>query len=572
MKPLQEGDVMSEGSIPEYHGEAVVSDLGPLRADTSIPLPAVRGRLNGAANRGLVSWPEPSLEESIPDILGRCKTQRNLTEASLPQIRRNLAQAWRLMLASRINEAVGVIDRIELQLDDVSPAIAKRFRMATRLLRATGLALQDDSLAALPIAVSQMKDGETNRDYHAASTLYRLGVWQLGDFEVFYSLPRHQPGVQLSKACAISAMIDLSVDAAVALDHLHLSAAKRLASDALEIAKVALREMRGLAALPACLVAQVLYEEGYPEEADVILREQLPIINAEGSIECAMRAYLVLAGIARHRKKYDVAALLLREAEALGERRGWPRLVAACLAERASLLLQGGRTKEAGCVAEYLDRYAESHRAGAGHSCAEVMRYRILTRWRVSWAKAPSREAVAALRELYHQAIQRRNFYVGCQLAVELTEMLMVIGESEEAVALFFCTIKAGAAAGLYQIFLEGGAELGMLLKETYARAGAPGSTDRELLPVVGSLLLRRDARCAGGRSAHPRRRVCDTLTARERDILGMISQGFSNKRIARAFEISPETVKSHVKRIFSKLAVSSRTEAVSRAGSLGLL
>jgi hypothetical protein len=51
-----------------------------------------------------------------------------------------------------------------------------------------------------------------------------------------------------------------------------------------------------------------------------------------------------------------------------------------------------------------------------------------------------------------------------------------------------------------------------------------------------------------------------------------MISQGFSNKCIARALEISPETVKSHVKRIFLKLAVNTRAEAVCRAGSLGLL
>jgi DNA-binding NarL/FixJ family response regulator len=65
---------------------------------------------------------------------------------------------------------------------------------------------------------------------------------------------------------------------------------------------------------------------------------------------------------------------------------------------------------------------------------------------------------------------------------------------------------------------------------------------------------------------------VSETLTARERDILAMIGQGLSNKRIARAREISPETVKSHVKHIFSKLAVSSRAQAVCQAGSLGLL
>jgi DNA-binding CsgD family transcriptional regulator len=66
--------------------------------------------------------------------------------------------------------------------------------------------------------------------------------------------------------------------------------------------------------------------------------------------------------------------------------------------------------------------------------------------------------------------------------------------------------------------------------------------------------------------------RVSDPLTARERDVLAMVSQGLSNKRIARALEISPETVKSHVKHIFLKLAVGTRTEAVFRAVSRELL
>jgi ATP/maltotriose-dependent transcriptional regulator MalT len=63
-----------------------------------------------------------------------------------------------------------------------------------------------------------------------------------------------------------------------------------------------------------------------------------------------------------------------------------------------------------------------------------------------------------------------------------------------------------------------------------------------------------------------------DAITARERDVLSMIGQGYSNRRIARTLEISPETVKSHVKHIFSKLDVAARSEAVSRAVSLGLL
>jgi DNA-binding CsgD family transcriptional regulator len=101
---------------------------------------------------------------------------------------------------------------------------------------------------------------------------------------------------------------------------------------------------------------------------------------------------------------------------------------------------------------------------------------------------------------------------------------------------------------------------------------GTPTSKHRELPPFVGNMLLQWDARYAGGGAAQPSSRVSDPLTARERDILAMISQGLSNKRTARALEISPETVKSHVKHIFFKLAVSTRAEAVSRAGILGLL
>jgi LuxR family maltose regulon positive regulatory protein len=150
--------------------------------------------------------------------------------------------------------------------------------------------------------------------------------------------------------------------------------------------------------------------------------------------------------------------------------------------------------------------------------------------------------------------------------------MLAAMEESEEADALFFQTVEAAAPAGLYQVFPEGGPGSGMLLRRAYARAAAPASTDRDVPPFVGSPLSRSDARHLGSTPAQPKRRVSDALTARERDVLAMIGQGFANKRIARSLQISPETVKSHVKRIFSKLAVSTRIEAVSRAGSLGLM
>ncbi|THD63863.1 response regulator transcription factor [Phenylobacterium sp.] len=61
-------------------------------------------------------------------------------------------------------------------------------------------------------------------------------------------------------------------------------------------------------------------------------------------------------------------------------------------------------------------------------------------------------------------------------------------------------------------------------------------------------------------------------LTGRECTILQLLSRGFSNKEAAKTLGISPETVKSHVKNIFLKLAVDRRAQAVSRALGLGVI
>ena len=66
--------------------------------------------------------------------------------------------------------------------------------------------------------------------------------------------------------------------------------------------------------------------------------------------------------------------------------------------------------------------------------------------------------------------------------------------------------------------------------------------------------------------------RILGELSPRETDILTLIAEGSSNKEIARSLDIGPETVKSHVKSIFTKLGVERRAQAVSRAQTLGLV
>lgn len=60
-------------------------------------------------------------------------------------------------------------------------------------------------------------------------------------------------------------------------------------------------------------------------------------------------------------------------------------------------------------------------------------------------------------------------------------------------------------------------------------------------------------------------------LTEREREVLTLIAQGYTNPAIAEQLVLSPKTVRNHVSSIFSKLQVAGRAEAIIRARDAGL-
>jgi LuxR family maltose regulon positive regulatory protein len=68
------------------------------------------------------------------------------------------------------------------------------------------------------------------------------------------------------------------------------------------------------------------------------------------------------------------------------------------------------------------------------------------------------------------------------------------------------------------------------------------------------------------------RANLIDPLTERELEVLYLVTAGLSNAAIAERLMISVGTVKTHLKHIFGKLAVQSRTQAVAQARLLGLL
>ena len=84
-------------------------------------------------------------------------------------------------------------------------------------------------------------------------------------------------------------------------------------------------------------------------------------------------------------------------------------------------------------------------------------------------------------------------------------------------------------------------------------------------------------ARLFGGNKAppfdgNPKAQAALGISARELQVLQQIAEGRSNKEIAAALKVSPNTVKTHAARLFEKLGARRRTDALKRARELGIM
>lgn len=87
----------------------------------------------------------------------------------------------------------------------------------------------------------------------------------------------------------------------------------------------------------------------------------------------------------------------------------------------------------------------------------------------------------------------------------------------------------------------------------------------------IGAKVIARPATPAAF-DGNPRARDALGLSSRELDVLTELAAGRSNKEIAAALKVSPNTIKTHVARVYEKLGAKRRTDAVNRARELGIL
>jgi len=114
--------------------------------------------------------------------------------------------------------------------------------------------------------------------------------------------------------------------------------------------------------------------------------------------------------------------------------------------------------------------------------------------------------------------------------------------------------------------------QLSIELLEAQATTQLHHSTDAAVPPRLSMVPAQRRAPVTIPTDTPPPGQVIEPLTAKEHEVLGHLSDLLSTEEIAGAMYVSVNTVRTHVRSILRKLAVSRRNEAVRRARALGLI
>lgn len=367
---------------------------------------------------------------------------------------------------------------------------------------------------------------------------------------------------------------DLTLDAAFALDQMRFNAARLLAGHALEIDRSFAGTHAPADAFAACIVAQVLYEQGQVDEAETLVVARMNGLRQCCTLEGALRAYGLLARIAASRRQYGRALVILSEAEALGERRGWPGLRAASLAHQIEIEAGSGRIAQAARCLQRLGELADEQRDASSNVSFEIARFHTLGRARIALAGSPCAVDIASLRQAHLDTVWRGGRYAAVPIALLFVEALLVTGRRGEALEVLVGLLRLAPSVGLHQTLVDCSVRVAELIDAIVQQPAVLLGDNRELLPYAGMLLVHRQRHAGEANPPFGTRRpnAGAGLSERERRIVELMGRGLSNKQIAVELGIAPETVKSHAKHLYTKLSVRNRTGAVTLATRLGLI
>ena len=325
----------------------------------------------------------------------------------------------------------------------------------------------------------------------------------------------------------------------------------------------------------AVLEAEVLYEKNDLENSEKLLTAYISILPTVIAVEAMIVGFRLLVRIRRAKGDANGARHFLNDLERIGIQRGIPRACASARQERIRIALQDGETgyalKISGDYADQpiWDRFNGYKMAGNDPETPEITRIRLMI------GQNRHKEVLEPLKSELKKAESSGYFRQTLLLRILLAKACEGYGERSLAIKYVKEAILLAQDEEFIRCFLDEGEPVPKLVYELYritiedGHAG-DGSISIEyvekLMRAMGLVIPSPD------RTSEDDSSLLDPLTNREKEILEKLALGFSNYELADKMCISVNTIRYHLRNIFSKLGTKSRAQAIVMARRLGLI
>ena len=323
-----------------------------------------------------------------------------------------------------------------------------------------------------------------------------------------------------------------------------------------------------VAALASCYL-WALYEADALDEAESVFGQYEDIILESAVLDFQAVAHLSMARIHDIRGRPSRALAGIDQAEAIAYANDWRRLSRTLGWERVRHALLSGDRERAEAIAAAMAPYTKA--APEWLQFSEDLEGETLGRIRLAIHCGNSALAKQLLKTEFAQ--RRGRPFRQIRLNLLDAQLHYRMGVRNHAQRSLGKALKLAAPGGYVRCFLDEGGEVLDMLREEFKSQVDSGGREVPLAPdrsFVGRLLRASGERIDAPNSTSPL--LLKPLTDHEQRILIFLANGVSNREMANRLFVSENTIKFHLKHIYSKLGVASRVQAIASAHELGLV
>jgi LuxR family maltose regulon positive regulatory protein len=324
-------------------------------------------------------------------------------------------------------------------------------------------------------------------------------------------------------------------------------------------------------------LGELLYEWNMLDDATAHLEEAIERGQRGGDVKIWLMAYLLLAHVKHALGDLDSVNSILEKVEHLIRQANFTRAHLWLKADRALLEIAKGNVAAAANWEQTcgLDMDAEP-------TFALEYEYFILARMLLAQSK--TQKAIHIASQLLRMAEEKERTGVMISNLSLLATAYEAANNSKQVIHVLGRALALAEPQGYIRTFVNMGAPMECLLKKlrkAYLTRQQSGNNQRwtfslnyldTLLAAFGNTqgVLNNETEIV--RNILPMQPLLESLSEREQDVLQLLAAGQSNREIAQHLIVGLNTVKTHVKSIYAKLDVHSRTQALVRAQALRLL